>query len=64
MDFREVGWGWGLVDPVGSGWGPMAVSCKYGDGPVGSVAIELVSNFHLHLSLMVALIRNSQPVGY
>jgi hypothetical protein len=41
----------------------MAVSCKYGDGPVGSVAIELVSNFHLYLSLMVALIRNSQPVG-
>jgi hypothetical protein len=31
------------MDPVGSGWGPVAGSCKYGDEPSGSGATELVS---------------------
>jgi hypothetical protein len=31
------------VDPVGSGYGLMADSCEYGDEPVGSGAMELVS---------------------
>jgi hypothetical protein len=30
------------VDPVGSGWGPVAGSCKYGDKPAGSGATDLV----------------------
>jgi hypothetical protein len=33
------------VDPVGSEYGPMTVSCKYGDEPAGSGAMELVSGF-------------------
>jgi hypothetical protein len=28
------------VDPVGSGWGPVAGSCKYGDEPAGSGATK------------------------
>jgi hypothetical protein len=32
------------VDPVGSGMGPMAGSCRYGDEPSGSGAMELVSH--------------------
>jgi hypothetical protein len=31
------------VDPVGSGYGPVAGSCKYGDAPTVSGATELVS---------------------
>jgi hypothetical protein len=31
------------VDPVGSGQGPVAGSCEYGDEPSGSGATELVS---------------------
>jgi hypothetical protein len=31
------------VDPVGSGYGPMAGSCEYGDEPSGSGATELIS---------------------
>jgi hypothetical protein len=31
------------VDSVGSGWGPVAGSCKNGDEPSGSGATELVS---------------------
>jgi hypothetical protein len=30
------------VDPVGSGWRPVAGSCEYGDEPSGSGATELV----------------------
>jgi hypothetical protein len=30
------------VDPVGSGQGPVAGCCKYGDEPSGSDATELV----------------------
>jgi hypothetical protein len=30
------------VDPVGSGQGPVAGSCEYGDEPSGSGATELV----------------------
>jgi hypothetical protein len=35
--------GWRGVDPAGSGQGPMAVYCKYGDEPAGSGATELAS---------------------
>jgi hypothetical protein len=31
------------VDPVGSGLGPVAGSCKYGDEPAGSGTTELAS---------------------
>jgi hypothetical protein len=31
------------VDPVGSGRGPVAGSCEYGDEPSGFVPTELVS---------------------
>jgi hypothetical protein len=31
------------MDPVGSGQGPMAGSCKYGDEPSGSGTMDLVS---------------------
>jgi hypothetical protein len=30
------------VDPVGSGYGPVAGFCKYDDEPAGSVTTELV----------------------
>jgi hypothetical protein len=30
------------LDPVGSGYGPVAGSCEYGDEPPGSGATELV----------------------
>jgi hypothetical protein len=44
VDLRETGWGGGCrVDPVGSGLGPVAGCCEYGDGPAGSGATELVS---------------------
>jgi hypothetical protein len=31
------------MDPVGSGCGPVAGSCEYGDEPSGSGSMELVS---------------------
>jgi hypothetical protein len=31
------------VDLVGSGWGPVAGSCEYGDEPAGSGATELLN---------------------
>jgi hypothetical protein len=40
MDLMEIGWG-GRVDTVGSGQGPVACSCKYGDKSAGSGATEL-----------------------
>jgi hypothetical protein len=40
IDLMEIGWG-GRVDPVCSGQGPMAGSCKYGDKSAGSGATEL-----------------------
>jgi hypothetical protein len=42
MDFKEIGWGC-RVDPAGSGQGPVAGCCEYGDEPSGSDATELVS---------------------
>jgi hypothetical protein len=33
------------LDPAGSGYGPMASSCEYGDEPSGSGAAELVGIF-------------------
>jgi hypothetical protein len=36
-----VDWLGGRVDPVGSGQGPVSVSCKYGDKSAGSGATEL-----------------------
>jgi hypothetical protein len=30
------------VDPVGSGYGPVAGSCEYGDEPSGSGATDLI----------------------
>jgi hypothetical protein len=41
MDLREIDWG-GRVDPAGSGYGPDAGSYKYGDGPSGFGATEIV----------------------
>jgi hypothetical protein len=41
MDLRKINWGC-RVGPVGSGQGPTAVSCKYGDEPAGPGAIEFV----------------------
>jgi hypothetical protein len=38
MDLSEIGWGCG----VGSGQGPAAGCCEYGDEPSGSCATELV----------------------
>jgi hypothetical protein len=44
MDLREIGWeGRCRLDPFGSGQGPVASSCEYGDEPSGSGATELVS---------------------
>jgi hypothetical protein len=40
MDLREIGWGGGRVDSLGSGYGPVAGSCKYGDELAGSGATE------------------------
>jgi hypothetical protein len=42
MDLKEIGWGC-RVDPVGSGQGPVAGCCEYGDEPAGSGATELVT---------------------
>jgi hypothetical protein len=42
MDLREICWGECRLDPVGSGQGPMAGSCEYGDEPSGSGATELL----------------------
>jgi hypothetical protein len=45
MTRREIGSGGGVrADPVISGKGPVAGSCKYGDEPAGSDATELVSS--------------------
>jgi hypothetical protein len=41
MDRTEIGWGCG-VDPVGSGYGPVAGCCEYGEEPSDSGATELV----------------------
>jgi hypothetical protein len=35
------------VDPVGSGQGPVAGSCEYGDEPSGSGATEFVADFFI-----------------
>jgi hypothetical protein len=35
------------MDPVGSGQGPVAGFCEYGDEPSGSGATELVMTFKL-----------------
>jgi hypothetical protein len=39
MDLWEIGWECG-VDSFGSGWGPLAGSCEYGDEPSVSGATE------------------------
>jgi hypothetical protein len=41
MDLREICWE-SRVDPVGSGQGPVAGFCEYGDEPSGSGTAELV----------------------
>jgi hypothetical protein len=56
MVLRETGW-WSVgVDPVGSGQGPVAGSCEYGDEPSGSGATELVS--YRHYTFLSATFRN------
>jgi hypothetical protein len=55
MDLREIGWGVCRLDPVGSGQGPVAGSCEYGDEPSGSGATELVYWMHLVFSLDVEI---------
>jgi hypothetical protein len=42
MDLRKIGWVVCIVDPVGSGWGPVAGCCEYGDEPASSGATWLV----------------------
>jgi hypothetical protein len=49
MDRREIGWGC-RVDPVVSGYGPVAESCEYGDEPAGSGPTCL---FHFWLAVQV-----------
>jgi hypothetical protein len=39
------------LDPVGSGYGPVAGSCEYGDEPSGSGAVELVT-----IALVIAVV--------
>jgi hypothetical protein len=41
MDLRRLAGGGGGMDPVGSGQGPVAGSCKYGDKSALSGATEL-----------------------
>jgi hypothetical protein len=51
MDLREIGWGGRggcRVDPFGSGLGPVAGSCKYGDEPAVSGSTEIVYTVVLH----------------
>jgi hypothetical protein len=43
MDLREIGLGGCGLDSTGSGQGPVAGCCEYGDEPSGSCATELVS---------------------
>jgi hypothetical protein len=44
MDLTETGGGRLCeVDSVGSGWGPVAGSCKHGDEPSDSGVTELVT---------------------
>jgi hypothetical protein len=50
MDLREIGWG-SRVEPFGSGQGPVAGCCEYGDEPASSGATELVIGYGLFLSL-------------
>jgi hypothetical protein len=44
MELREIGCGC-TDDRVGSGKGPLAGSCKYGDEPASSGATELVFSY-------------------
>jgi hypothetical protein len=44
MDLREIGWGGGgALDSTGSGQGPVAGCCEYGDEPSCSCATKLVN---------------------
>jgi hypothetical protein len=44
------------VDTVGSGQGPVAGSCKYGDEPSGYGTMDLVGYFYDHRSNCSAII--------
>jgi hypothetical protein len=46
------------VDPVGTGEGLVAGSCKYGDEPLGSGTMELESNFQPCLNQRMILLKN------
>jgi hypothetical protein len=48
MDLKGDWLGECRVDPVGSGWGPVAGCCEYGDEPAGSGATELVRDCSVH----------------
>ena len=37
MDLQEVGYVGHGLDRYGSGWGPVAGTCKCGNGPSGSI---------------------------
>jgi hypothetical protein len=43
MDHREIGLGGCGLDSTGSGQGPVAGCCEFGDEPSGSCATEFVS---------------------
>jgi hypothetical protein len=48
MDLREIGLGGCGLDSSGSGQGPVASCCEFGDEPSGSVATELAIEIIFH----------------
>jgi hypothetical protein len=49
----RLAWGGGGVDPVGSGYGPVAGSCKCGDEAEGSGATELILVSYMQIFSLV-----------
>jgi hypothetical protein len=45
MDLGDISLGEFRLDPVGSGYGPVAGCCEYGDEPSGSDAKEVVIDY-------------------
>jgi hypothetical protein len=57
-----LAWGGGGLDSTGSGQGPVAGCCEYGDEPSGSCATELVMSVVM-TDTMVTLLRDIGPLG-